>query len=264
MNHQFISQQCISNGDPAVLAPLLTHWRYCSLALNHRYIIVFFPNHGFLNNRKLECLLNSLFKITTKKSPKVLVTGLPSSMDVGYQANFLRFVIFPIFQNDQNTDNLYDITFIFDGCHRSWAAETLDKFERDWKYLTYTFAESKFFVTKTLTNGALVTPTPVINAFPWYDVIMTYSFEVHNGGHESPFYYTIKFNGMVPLSDCVGRCWYYSHWFWETDQITHCNLVTHIYASVNWASIVLYNGLKPVMRHVWHTKPVLFCHQLDR
>ena len=34
------------------------------------------------------------------------------------------------------------------------------KYEHDWKYLTYTFAKSKFPVTEKLTNGALVTPTP--------------------------------------------------------------------------------------------------------
>ena len=32
----------------------------------------------------------------------------------------------------------------------------------NWKYLTYTFAKSKFPVTEKLTNGALVTPTPVL------------------------------------------------------------------------------------------------------
>ena len=45
-------------------------------------------------------------------------------------------------------------------CHRSWAAETPDKYECDWKYLSYTFAKSKFPVTEKSTNWALVTPTP--------------------------------------------------------------------------------------------------------
>ena len=49
---------------------------------------------------------------------------------------------------------------MFDRCHRSWAVVTPDKYERDWKYLTYTFAQSKFPVTEKLANGALVTPTP--------------------------------------------------------------------------------------------------------
>ena len=52
--------------------------------------------------------------------------------------------IFPTFQNDQNNGYLYDTTFMFDRCHRSWAAETPGKYERGWKYLAYTFAKSKF------------------------------------------------------------------------------------------------------------------------
>ena len=78
----------------------------------------------------------------------------------GYNANFLRSVIFPIFPSDQNSGYLYDIKYIFDRCHRSWAAETPGRYEHDWKYLTYTFAESKFPVTEKITNWALVTPTP--------------------------------------------------------------------------------------------------------
>ena len=55
-----------------------------------------------------------------------------------YWAKFLSSVIFPIFQNHQNTSYMYDIMFIFGRCHRSWAAVTHDKYERDLKYLTYT------------------------------------------------------------------------------------------------------------------------------
>ena len=50
--------------------------------------------------------------------------------------------------------------FIFYRCHRSWAAETQNKCERDWKYLNYTCAKSKLPVMEKLTNGALVTPSP--------------------------------------------------------------------------------------------------------
>ena len=56
---------------------------------------------------------------------------------------------------------LYDIMFIFDRCQRSWAAETPDKYERDWKYITYTFAKSIFFVMEKLMNRALVPPPQV-------------------------------------------------------------------------------------------------------
>ena len=44
------------------------------------------------------------------------------------------------FPNDQNSGYLY-IKFIFGRCHRSSAAETPDKYEHDWNYLTYTFAK---------------------------------------------------------------------------------------------------------------------------
>ena len=65
-----------------------------------------------------------------------------------------------MFENNENTGYPCDVTFIFDRCHRSWAAETPDKYECDWKYLNYTSAKSKFLVTEKLTNEALVTPTP--------------------------------------------------------------------------------------------------------
>ena len=52
------------------------------------------------------------------------------------------------------------MTFIFDRCHRSWAAETPAKYERDLKYVIYYCDKSKFSVTDKLTNGALVTPIP--------------------------------------------------------------------------------------------------------
>ena len=58
-----------------------------------------------------------------------------------------------------NTGCLYNIAFIFEGCHRIWAAETLDKYDVIW-YITYTFAQFKVPVTEKLINGDLVTPTP--------------------------------------------------------------------------------------------------------
>ena len=80
---------------------------------------------------------------------------------VGRYSQLSQFRYFPIFHNNQNNGYLYDITFISDRCHRTWAAETPDKYKRDRKYLTYTFAKSKFHVNEKLTNEALVTPTPV-------------------------------------------------------------------------------------------------------
>ena len=79
---------------------------------------------------------------------------------VGVTSLFSPFRYFPIFQNDQNTGYLYDTTYIFARCHRSWSAATHSKYERDRKYLTYTFAKYKFPVAAKWTSGALVTPTP--------------------------------------------------------------------------------------------------------
>ena len=65
----------------------------------------------------------------------------------GYKANFRRSIIFSFFHSNQNNGYLYDIAFIFGRCHHSWAAETPDKYERDWKYLTYTFAEYRIKIS---------------------------------------------------------------------------------------------------------------------
>ena len=64
----------------------------------------------------------------------------------------------PIFQNNQTTDCLYDITLIFDRCSHSSAEEIPDKYECIWKYVIYTFAKSKFPTTEKWTNGTLVPP----------------------------------------------------------------------------------------------------------
>ena len=54
---------------------------------------------------------------------------------VGLLSQYSPFRYFRNFQIDQNTRYLYDITFIFNRCQRSWAAETPDKYERDWDYI---------------------------------------------------------------------------------------------------------------------------------
>ena len=46
-------------------------------------------------------------------------------------------LVMPIKKNLESW--IYHTTFMFDRCHRSWAAETPDKYERDWKYLTLYF-----------------------------------------------------------------------------------------------------------------------------
>ena len=82
-------------------------------------------------------------------------------------------LISPIFQHCQNTGYLLNIIFIFDRCCRTSAAVTPVKYECDANNLTGTFAISKILLTEKLTNGALVTPTPVMRKmFPFDDVIM--------------------------------------------------------------------------------------------
>ena len=53
-----------------------------------------------------------------------------------------------------------NITFIFDRCHRSSAAETPVKYTRDSKNLRGTVARSKMLLAEKLTDGDSVTPLP--------------------------------------------------------------------------------------------------------
>ena len=83
------------------------------------------------------------------------------SSGVGVTKPIFSIPLFPqVSQNYQNTGYQYNMMFIFDTCHRSWAAVTPDKYEHDLEYIIHTFAESKFPVMEKSTKGALVTPTP--------------------------------------------------------------------------------------------------------
>ena len=64
--------------------------------------------------------------------------------------------------------HLLNIAFIFDRCRRSSAAGTPVKYEYDSRNLACSFARSKILLTEKLTNGALVTPTPVL-----YDCVLS-------------------------------------------------------------------------------------------
>ena len=79
---------------------------------------------------------------------------------VGVTKPIFSVPLFSQYLSDQNIVYLYDIKFIFGRCQRIWAAATPGKYEHDRKYLTHTFAKSKFPVTEKITSGALVTPTP--------------------------------------------------------------------------------------------------------
>ena len=69
-------------------------------------------------------------------------------------------IIFPVFQNYQNTIWLLNIMPIFGRYHRSLVVVIPGKYECDSKTQTITFAWSKIVLIEKLTNRALVTPTP--------------------------------------------------------------------------------------------------------
>ena len=82
------------------------------------------------------------------------------SLMLGLLSQFSRSVIFLIHQNEQNTCYMYDITLVFDRCRRSSAAATSDKYEHDWKYLTYTFVKSKFSCNGEISERSFSNPHP--------------------------------------------------------------------------------------------------------
>ena len=101
--------------------------------------------------------------------------------DVIMWTDFIRSIIFPVFQNNKITGYLYNITSTVARWHCSWAAVTPDKYERDSKYLNPTFAKSKFAVTEKLMNEAFVTPT---QALPTNDDVMARNCVPHYRPHE--------------------------------------------------------------------------------
>ena len=65
-----------------------------------------------------------------------------------------------VYNDDQNSSYIQNIMLVFDRCHHSWAAKTLNKYEHGQKDLSYTFAWAKFTIKEKLANRALVTPIP--------------------------------------------------------------------------------------------------------
>ena len=88
-------------------------------------------------------------------------SGVGVTRDISAIGNFLHY-----FQRYKNTFYLLIIMFIFVRCHRSYAALTPVKYEHDLKNLTRDFILSETYVTKKITNGALVPPTPVVCVIP--------------------------------------------------------------------------------------------------
>ena len=114
------------------------------------------------------CNNDQVSKVTMVTQPMVSSVPLIHQFFKGWSpsisCSYLTDVaaISPVFQNHQNTGYPYDITFIFQRCHRSLAMVTFVKYECDLKNITSTFARSKIYLTEKLMNGALVTPTLVV------------------------------------------------------------------------------------------------------
>ena len=114
------------------------------------------------------CNNDQVSKVTMVTQPMVSSVPLIHQFFKGWSpsisCSYLTDVaaISPVFQNHQNTGYPYDITFIFQRCHRSLAMVTFVKYECDLKNLTSTFVRSKIYLTEKLMNGTLVTPTLVV------------------------------------------------------------------------------------------------------
>ena len=89
----------------------------------------------------------------------------PLQLKTKYLGLNILLGLFPPFCNFSTceyTQCLFNFTFIFGRCRRSWAAAKLVKYGRDSNNLTGTFGEIKMH-TEKLTNVALVTPSLVLN-----------------------------------------------------------------------------------------------------
>ena len=75
------------------------------------------------------------------------VTVMDACLSQGlcYQTIFRHYIIFPIFQNYENTGYLLIISFIFDRCRHSIAALTFDKYERDSRDYSLYFFQNQYF-----------------------------------------------------------------------------------------------------------------------
>ena len=90
------------------------------------------------------------------------VGGIGYSPGMGVTKAISSVPLISLFFNIVNTGYLLNIMFIFDRCCRSSAAVTPVKYQCDVNNITGTFARSKILLTDKLTNGALVTPIPVL------------------------------------------------------------------------------------------------------
>ena len=124
---------------------------------------------------------------------------------------FPPFHYFPNFSVSPNTCELWSITCIFDGCHRSWAAMTPDKYECDSKNLTCTSAGSTILLEENLMDSALVPHPPHLWCFlfAWKRSLCHYPVTLYS-----------QTNRTWGNSECHGNPWHWSrgncgdyHWW---------------------------------------------------
>ena len=92
------------------------------------------------NDAELRCL-----HIEKPVNYDVTVMDACLSQGLCYQTIFRHYIIFPIFQNYENTGYLLIISFIFDRCRHSIAALTFDKYERDSRDYSLYFFQNQYF-----------------------------------------------------------------------------------------------------------------------
>ena len=131
----------------------------------------------------------------------------------GYWSNFFHFVVIPVFLNFRNIGYIYNIMFIFDRCHCSWAAVTPAKYAHDLKCLTYTFAKWKFSVMETLTNkrpvglSSFVNCPPVVASFLTQRQLSINAGWQHMGRVPHPNYVDPECCVASRFASCTGSIW---------------------------------------------------------
>ena len=136
---------------------------------------------------------------------------------------------------------MYNITLIFDRCHRRWAAETPDKYEHDWKHTTYTFAKSKCPATEKLTNRCAVTPIPGPESVRCHQH-RTDSGPVLTGIIIKGRYHIPRMKRFSGTGANVIQ-WLFSFTIWET------NWYAHSFPNIIWTYIISPN-VSPVIHRV--------------
>ena len=88
-------------------------------------------------------------------------------------------MVITVYQSYQNTVLVTNITFIFDRCHRSWAAVTAVKYEYDSMDIRNTVAKAKISLTEISMNAVSVTPTSVSRGYKNHNTVHSILLHVH-------------------------------------------------------------------------------------